>query len=79
MEYRIREEEYDCGKSRFYPEVETESGEYRIISFKSFGFNNNGLDYCETYDSAISVINNFKMSLIHQNCRVSGEKIHKVN
>ena len=80
MEYRVREEEYDCGKSKFYPEVSIDDTDtWKILSLSSFGFNDNGLDHCTTYDDAVSIINNFKMSLIHQNCKVSKEKIHKIN
>ena len=72
--YRIKEEKYESGKSKFFPQV-LDVDLWKSISWNVLGFNRNGLDWCTTYDEAESVINLFKQ----QFDKVVEEKIYEVS
>lgn len=72
--YRIKEEKYESGRSKFFPQV-LDVDLWKSISWNVLGFNKNHLDWCTTYDEAESVINMFKQ----QFDKVVEEKIYDVS
>jgi len=45
--FRIKEEKYVSGKSKFFPQMFVED-EWKTLSYNILGFNNNGTDWCIT-------------------------------
>ena len=75
--YRVREENYKSGSTRFIPEGYFE-GSWINLGYESFGFNGNGLDWCSSFEEATNVLDRFKKSLAVGNDVLVGERIHEI-
>jgi hypothetical protein len=62
VQYRIKEEKYMSGISRYIPEGFFE-GNWKNLAYKVFGFNTNGKDWCNTIEEAKLVIKNLNSCL----------------
>ena len=78
--YRIKEEIYVSGKSKLYPQGYFEE-QWRNLSYRVYGFNTNGLDWCLNLDESQMVIDRFKVAvaLTDNVDKVVVEKIYEVN
>jgi len=76
--FRIKEEKYESGNSKFFPQGYFEE-QWKTLSYKSFGFNNNGLDWCKTLEEAQKFIESFRVSLANSVDKVIEEKIYEVS
>jgi len=76
--YRIKEEKYVSGKSKFFPQGYFEE-QWRNLSGKSYGFNTNGLDWCTNLDEAQQVIDRFRVALTDNVDKVVEEKIYEIS
>lgn len=72
--YRIREEQYNLGTSKFIPEACYNITWYSL-SYKNYGINLNGKDYCDSYEDAVYVIDKHKIS---HNIKLIKEIIHEI-
>jgi len=62
--YRIKEEKYESGIIKFFPQWQVfEGGNWYSISASRWGFNKNGKDWCDTIEDSREVINRFRDSL----------------
>jgi hypothetical protein len=77
-EYRIKEEKYKSGKIKFLPQGYFEE-QWKTLSLEVFGFNLNGLNFCETLEEAQNVIDRFRLCLLNETDKVVEEKIHYIN
>lgn len=73
--YKIKEEKYASGKSKFFPQGYFE-GQWKTLSFKSLGFNTNGLDWCKTIEESRLIIESFCSALADGNDIMIEEKNH---
>ena len=76
--YRIKEEKYVSGKSKFFAQGYFEE-QWRNLSGKAYGFNTNGLDWCINLDEAQLVIDRFRVALTDNVDVVVEEKIYEVS
>lgn len=75
--YRVREENYKSGSTRFIPEGYFE-GRWVNLAYQSFGFNENRLDWCSSLDEAMNVVEIFKRCMVTYKDELVGEKIHEI-
>jgi len=62
--YRIKEEKYESGIIKFFPQWQMVGGiHWHSLSLPMWGFNNNGKDWCDTIEDSREVINRFRDSL----------------
>jgi len=73
--YRIKEEKYVSGKSKFFAQGYFEE-QWRNLSGRAYGFNTNDLDLCTNLDDAQFVIDRFRVALADNVDKVVGEKIY---
>lgn len=76
--YRIKEEKYVSGKSKFFAQGYFEE-QWRNLSAWAYGFNTNGLDWCISQDEAQQVIDRFRIALKTEFDKVVEEKIYEVS
>jgi len=76
--YRIKEEQYKSGNNKFFPQGYF-GEEWKTLSYKSVGFNNNGLDWCKTLEEAHLVIERFCSALVDSNDVIIEEKFYEVS
>lgn len=74
ISYRIREEQYDIGTSKFIPEA-CYNITWHSLSFKNYGINLNGKDYCDSYEDAVVVIDKHKAYHV---TKLTKEIIHEI-
>jgi hypothetical protein len=58
--FRIKEEKYVSGKSKFFPQMFVE-GDWKTLSYNVLGFNNNVTDWCVTFEDGQKLIESFRM------------------
>jgi hypothetical protein len=63
-QYRIKEQKYKSGISRYTPEGFFVS-DWKNLAHKELGFNTNGKNWCNTIEEAKLIIENFKSSLLN--------------
>ena len=80
MKLRIKEEKYESGISKFFPQIYGENG-WKTMNMMSIRFNDKGLQWCETLKEAQSFIKKFKdaMELLNLTDKVVEEKIYDVS
>lgn len=77
--FRIKEEKYVSGKSKFFPQMFVE-GEWKALSYNILGFNNNGTDWCTTLEDSQKLIESFRMIMDSNGVdKIVEEKIYEVN
>lgn len=76
--YRIKEEKYVSGKSKFFAQGYFEE-QWRNLSGRGYGFNTNGLDWCISVDEAQQVIDRFRIALTDNLDKVVEEKIYDIS
>ncbi len=79
QKYRIKEEKYKSGKSKFFPQFIHDDGNWISLSMSMFGLNTNGYDWCSTYDESILIIDRYKMYVQNKGDEILEEKIYEVN
>lgn len=75
--FRIREEIFEDGKNHFYPESSYIGESYANLAHRAFGFNDNGDNYCLSFDEALEIINKYKQ-LSYSSGEVVKEIIHEI-
>jgi hypothetical protein len=80
--FRIKEEKYVSGKSKFFPQMFVE-GEWKTLSYNILGLNNNGTDWCTTLEDSQKLIENFRWYRMIMDSngvdKIVEEKIYEVN
>ena len=78
--FRIKEEKYKSGKSKFYPQISTDDDYWNSISCDILGFNDNGTDWCTTLEDSQKLIDRFRMKIESNDAdKIVEEKIHEVS
>ena len=79
FKFRIKEEKYASGKSKFFPQMFAE-GEWKTLSHRFLGFNDNGTDWCSTIEDSQKLIETFRMVMDSNNVdKIVEEKIYEVS
>ena len=84
--FRIKEEKYKSGNSKFFPQIwsynVSNSGNWKTLTYKMFGsslgFNDNGLDWCETLEESQKFIENFRLNIENFDDKLIEIKIHEI-
>jgi hypothetical protein len=77
--FRIKEEKYISGKSKFFPQMFA-GGDWETLSYKVLGFNNNGTDWCASLEDSQKLIESFCMIMdSNGDDKIVEEKIYKVS
>lgn len=77
--FRIREEKYVSGESKFFPQMFV-GGDWKTISYSVLGFNKNGTDWCSTIEDSQKLIESFRMIMDSNGVdKIVEEKIHNVS
>ena len=74
--YRIKEEKYESGIIKFLPQIEV-LGDWRTLSYKIVGLNNNGKDWCDTIEDSRKVLDKFILFETSRNEDEEEDKIVK--
>ena len=72
--YRIKEEKYESGISKFFPQIE-DCTTWRTLSLKIIGLNTNGKDWCDTIEDSQKVLDKF---ILFETLRYEEEKENKI-
>ena len=77
--FRIKEEKYVSGKSKFFPQMFVE-GDWKTLSYKIWGLNNNGTDWCTSLEDSQKLIERFRMIIDSNGVdKIVEEKIYDVS